>query len=183
MFSLNVVKIKSPNTQLSNEERLISLMEQYGASLNKLAFTYLKDWARSEDVVQEVFMSCYKNLDDFREESAYRTWLYRITVNQCIDIIRKKNLLDYFSIKELKEYFIKKDNSAENEMLKKNDEHDLAKHVMSLPLKYREVVVLFYYEDLSINEISLITNINVQTIKTRLKRAKEQLKKSYERGN
>ncbi|ANC77386.1 hypothetical protein ABE65_011465 [Fictibacillus phosphorivorans] len=138
---MNVVKFKSPNTQLSNEERLISLMEQYGASLNKLAFTYLKDWARSEDVVQEVFMSCYKNLDDFREESAYRTWLYRITVNKCIDIIRKKNLLDYFSVKELKEYLIKKDNSAENEMLKKNDEYDLAKHVMSLPLKYREVMV------------------------------------------
>lgn len=157
-------------------------MEQYGTSLNKLAFTYLKDWTKAEDVVQEVFISCYKNLDEFREEAAYRTWLYRITVNKCIDLTRKKNILDYFSVKELKSYFFKKGDSAENEVVKKKDYEELANYVMSLPLKYREVIVLFYYEGLSINEISLITNINVQTIKTRLKRAKDQLKKAYERG-
>jgi RNA polymerase sigma-70 factor, ECF subfamily len=163
------------------EEKLVILMEQYGASLNKIAFTYLKDWGKAEDVVQEVFISCYKSLDDFREEAAYKTWLYRITVNKCIDQTRKKRLFDYFSVNELRDLFMKTNQSAESEVFLHTDKHELANAVMNLPIKYREVVVLYYYECLSIKEIAHITDLNAQTVKTRLKRAKEQLRRMYER--
>jgi RNA polymerase sigma-70 factor, ECF subfamily len=163
------------------EEKLVILMEQYGASLNKIAFTYLKDWGKAEDVVQEVFISCYKSLDDFREEAAYKTWLYRITVNKCIDQTRKKRLFDYFSVNELRDLFMKTNQSAESEVFLHTDKHELANAVMNLPIKYREVVVLYCYECLSIKEIAHITDLNAQTVKTRLKRAKEQLRRMYER--
>lgn len=156
-------------------------MEQYGASLNKVAFTYLKDWSKAEDVVQEVFISCYKNFDNFREEAAYKTWLYRITINKCIDQTRKKRLFDYFSVNELRDLFMKTNQSAESEVLLHTDNQELADAVMNLPIKYREVIVLYYYECLSIKEVAHIIDLNVQTVKTRLKRAKEQLRRIYER--
>jgi RNA polymerase sigma-70 factor, ECF subfamily len=164
------------------EEKLVFLMEQYGTSLNKIAYTYLKDWGKAEDVVQEVFISCYKSLENYREEASYKTWLYRITVNKCIDQTRKKRLFDYFSFNELRDLFIKTNQSAESEVFLHSDKHELADAVMNLPIKYREVVVLFYYECLSIKEIAHITDLNAQTVKTRLKRAKEQLRRMYERS-
>jgi RNA polymerase sigma-70 factor, ECF subfamily len=166
----------------SKEEKLAFLMEQYGASLNKIAYTYLKDWGKAEDVVQEVFISCYKSLDNFREEASYKTWLYRITVNKCIDQTRKKRLFDYFSVNELRNLIIKTNQSAESEVFLQTDKHELANAVMKLPIKYREVVVLYYYECLSIKEVSHITELNAHTVKTRLKRAKEQLRRTYERS-
>jgi RNA polymerase sigma-70 factor, ECF subfamily len=156
-------------------------MEQYGASLNKIAYTYLKDWGKAEDVVQEVFISCYKSLENYREEASYKTWLYRITVNKCIDQTRKKRIFDYFSVNELRDLFINTNQSAESEVFLHTDKHELANAVMNLPIKYREVVVLYYYEYLSIKEIAHITDLNAQTVKTRLKRAKEQLRRMYER--
>jgi RNA polymerase sigma-70 factor, ECF subfamily len=73
LFWLNELRKNETFSSHNNEEKLVFLMEQYGASLNKIAFTYLKDWGKAEDVVQDVFISCYKNLDNFREEAAYKT--------------------------------------------------------------------------------------------------------------
>jgi RNA polymerase sigma-70 factor, ECF subfamily len=181
LFWLNELRKNETFSSHNNEEKLVFLMEKYGASLNKIAFTYLKDWGKAEDVVQDVFISCYKNLDNFREEAAYKTWLYRITVNKCIDQTRKKRLFDYFSTNELRDLFIKSHQSAESEVFIHSDNQELADAVMNLPIKYREVVVLYYYECLSIKEIAHITDLNAQTVKTRLKRAKEQLRRMYER--
>jgi RNA polymerase sigma-70 factor, ECF subfamily len=129
-----------------------------------------------------VFISCYKSLENYREEASYKTWLYRITINKCIDQTRKKRIFYYFSVNELRDLFIKTNQSAESEVFLHTDKHELANAVMNLPVKYREVVVLYYYECLSIKEIAHITFLNAQTVKTRLKRAKEQLRRTYERS-
>ncbi|WP_226536220.1 sigma factor [Fictibacillus halophilus] len=66
----------------NREEMIIWLMEEYSQSLVRVAYTYVKQEQLAEDIVQEVFVKCYKNLHLFRQESSYKTWLYRHSVSR-----------------------------------------------------------------------------------------------------
>jgi RNA polymerase sigma factor (sigma-70 family) len=73
--------------QFSNKDDiLIYLINEYGTMVKRLAFSYVKDKSLAEDFSQEVFIAAYKNLDSFKGESSYKTWIYRITINRSKDI-------------------------------------------------------------------------------------------------
>lgn len=166
------------NELLAQNQLLESLIDEYGTELKRLAFLYVKDKSLAEDILQEVFISCYQNLDSFRKDSSYKTWLIRITVNKSKDALKKWSLRNIFyraSVKETADF-----STPEDHLMKKTGDDYLAMQVMSLPLKLREVIILFYYEDLSLVEISSILNINLNTVKSRLFRAKSTLKEAME---
>ncbi|TYS69538.1 RNA polymerase sigma factor [Sutcliffiella horikoshii] len=148
----------------------------------KFAFTYVKDWAVAEDISQEVFIKVYKNIATFNRDSKLRTWLFSITANQCKDYLRKsgkttKWLNDFF--KGLQK---QNDENPENILLEHEEKKSIGKALLSLPVKYREVLVLYYYEDLSTEEIAKLLHINSSTIRSRLERGRKQLKKWSEGG-
>jgi RNA polymerase sigma factor (sigma-70 family) len=94
--------IVNPNlneiTNLSKEDQIVWLMEEYGDMVIRLAFTYVKQKQLAEDISQEVFISCYKNLTTFQNKSSYKTWIYRITVNKCKDLLRSWSFKNLFII-------------------------------------------------------------------------------------
>ncbi|MFS0863784.1 sigma-70 family RNA polymerase sigma factor [Fredinandcohnia sp. 179-A 10B2 NHS] len=157
------------------------IMNTYGLSLKKLAYTYLKDWQKAEDVVQDVFITCYTKIDSFRGECSLKTWIYRITINKCKDNLKssafKTGFLDSFLLSKL----ISKDKNPEEAVLQGSEMDTLSSHVLQLPVKYREVVILRYFDELSVPEISQLLVLNQNTIRTRLKRARLLLKKALER--
>ncbi|MFL0583836.1 sigma-70 family RNA polymerase sigma factor [Solibacillus silvestris] len=168
-------------SELTREEKIEWLMNEYGENVVRLAFTYTKQKQLSEDIAQEVFIKCYENLDNFRNESSYKTWLYRITVNLCKDKLRSWSLKNII----LTEFFSKimsPNKSPEMELVGLEEKRLVAEKILSLPLKYREVIILYYYEEMSYNQISDFLNLSIQTIKSRLHRARVLLKKSLE-GN
>ena len=73
--------------------------------------------------------------------------------------------------------------SMEEQVISKFEDIELSKKVLALPTKYREIIIMFYYEELKMKEIQTLTNLNVDTIKTRLRRGKQLLQKNVERGN
>ncbi|HEY4552070.1 MAG TPA: sigma-70 family RNA polymerase sigma factor, partial [Bacillaceae bacterium] len=75
--------------EISKDLLLRNLMNCYGDDLKRLAYLYVRDYGQCEDIIQEVFISCYKHLDSFRKESSYKTWLIRITINKCRDYQRR----------------------------------------------------------------------------------------------
>ncbi|MFG6497024.1 sigma-70 family RNA polymerase sigma factor [Fictibacillus sp. UD] len=167
----------------SKEEMIIWLMNEYGQSLVRVAFTYVKQEQLAEDIVQEVFIKCYKNLHLFRQESSYKTWLYKITINQCKDVMKSwsfKNLILYnFTGFHSKPSY---DKSPEEEILFYEEAKHISSKVVSLPIKLREVIIFYYYEEMKIEQISDLLGINQNTVKSRLLRGKQQLKKKLERG-
>lgn len=90
------LKLVEVSSELSREERLEWLMNEYGENVARLAFTYTKQKQLAEDIAQEVFIKCYEHLDNFRNESSYKTWLYHITVNLCKDKLREVIILFYY---------------------------------------------------------------------------------------
>lgn len=162
---------------LDEREQIIDqLMHEYSDAILHLVYTYVKNRSTAEDLTQEIFIKCYEKLDQFNQQSTIKTWVYRIASNHCKDYLRSWHYRKITLSDKILDYIPSKSKHVEEEIIKNSEEDILTKAVMNLPLKYREVVFLHYYEELSLREISKITTVNINTLKTRLKRAKELLK-------
>jgi RNA polymerase sigma-70 factor, ECF subfamily len=166
----------------SDKEVLIQLMEQYGDMVLRIAYTYVKEKHLAEDISQEVFIKCYQSIHIFELRSSYRTWLYRITVNQCKDYVKSwsfRNLIPS-EVGMLEQTF--DIDTVSTHVIGQEDKNNLFKKVLKLPVKYREAVIFYYYEDLSVEEIAHVLNVKVNTVKTRLYRGRKQLMKTMKGG-
>jgi RNA polymerase sigma factor (sigma-70 family) len=164
----------------SKDELLTWLMEEYGDMVLRLAYTYVKQKQLAEDISQEVFISCYHHLNRFENRSSYKTWIYRITVNKCKDTLRSwsyKNI----TYKDMLVSLLKNGSkSTEAQLVDREEKEAIFEQVLHLPIKFREVIILFYYEELSIQEIAEMLNLNTNTIKTRLHRGRQALQVKME---
>lgn len=168
-----------PNTA-SKEELLTWLMEEYGDMVLRLAFTYVKQRQLAEDISQEVFISCYHHLDRFQNRASYKTWIYRITVNKCKDMLRSWSYKNITYKDMLVSLLQSGSKSAEAQLVDREEQEAIFEQVLHLPIKFREVLILFYYEELSIQEIAEMLNLNTNTIKTRLHRGRQALQVKME---
>jgi RNA polymerase sigma-70 factor (ECF subfamily) len=168
---------------------LEQLMAEYGTKVLHLAHFYLKDRHLAEDVTQEVFLKAYNHWHAFRGESAVYTWLYRITVNLCRDKARTawwRRLIPVADPRQGEEdrewEQIAPESTPEEVLLDKDQREQLLQLIHRLPDHYREVLLLYYYQDLSTVEIATVLETNENTVKTRLFRARQLLKESLLKG-
>ncbi|MGN8644650.1 sigma-70 family RNA polymerase sigma factor [Gracilibacillus sp. HCP3S3_G5_1] len=163
-------------TELEKEQLLEETMINYGDDLTRLAFQYVKDREIAKDMVQNTFIKCYQNLEQFRNEASIKTWLYRITINECKDHLKswynRKIQVKNFLENTLTSLFF----STEDKVMREEEQNTIRDCIFSLPYKYREVIFLYYYKSCTIEEIAIITEVNLNTVKTRLRRAKQRLK-------
>lgn len=158
------------------EQFLDQIMNDYSDGILHLVYTYVKNRTQAEDLTQEIFIKCYEKADQFHHLSSVKTWVYRVASNHCKDYLRSWHYRKITLSEKLADYLPSKTRQVEEDFMRKNEEQTLADAVFSLPIKYREVVFLHYYQELNLTEISKVTSVNVNTLKTRLKRAKELLK-------
>jgi len=158
-----------------NDFILEKLMIDYGNELVRLAFSYVKDAEIAKDMVQNTFIKCYKNLDSFRFDAQIKTWLYRITINECKDYLKSWN----YKMVHVKSFINETAKSilpsTEKTVLGKYNNEEIKDTIFSLPKVYREVVYLYYYDSLTTDEIANVLDVSVNTVKTRLRRAKQRL--------
>ena len=152
---------------------LEKIMIEYGNELVRLAFSYVKDVEIAKDMVQNTFIKCYKNLDSFRFDAQVKTWLYRITINECKDYLKSWN----YRMVQVKSFINETTKSilpsTEKAVIDKYSNEEIKDTIFSLPKVYREVVYLYYYDSLSTEEIANVLDLPVNTVKTRLRRAKQ----------
>jgi len=163
-------------SEAEQDEWLEEIMNDYGDRLTILAFSYLKDWGKAQEVVQDVFVTCYKMYKITPEIISFKSWIYRVTVNRCKDVLKSSLVKRVIVNNSLFAFLRSPEPSPEHTSIKKDERELVSEGVLSLQIKYREVIILYYYENLSILEISELLNTNQNTIKTRLKRSKAILK-------
>jgi RNA polymerase sigma-70 factor (ECF subfamily) len=156
--------------KMAPNERMTLLFNQYADSLLRLCFLYLKDRQLAEDAVQETFMSAYKSLDSFKFLSSEKTWLTRIAINVCKNIMRSKSYRE--PVLELNELIPAASGSSQETRITVSGE------IAKLPVKYREVILLYYYSELKTSEIAKLLKIPRTTVDYRLRQAKALLKKT-----
>lgn len=154
---------------------LEKIMIDYGNELVRLAFSYVNDAEIAKDLVQNTFIKCYKKLESFRFDAQIKTWLYRITINECKDYLKSwhyKMVRVKSFINETTKSIIP---STEKTVIENYNKEEIKDMIFSLPKVYREVVYLYYYDSLTSEEIASVLGISVNTVKTRLRRAKQRL--------
>lgn len=167
--------------EIEDKEDLIDeIMNKYGQEVLQLVYSYVNNKEVAEDVTQDIFVKCYKSLHTYKGNSNLKTWLWRIAINHCKDYLKSWYNKKVIVTEDDFTYMESQKESVEQIVIQNAEDSRLASAVMSLPIKYREVIYLFYYEELSIKEIATVIEVKENMIKTRLKKAKELLKKGLE---
>ncbi len=151
-------------------------IRNYGHDLKWLAYSYVKDHSIAEDITQEVFIKAYQKYSSFKENSSEKTWLFKITINLCKDHLKSS----YFRrvVRKGADLFknIPSDYSSPEEYaIDKSDDEELLNHVLQLEKKYREIIILYYFEEFQIKELAPMLAISENTVKTRLRRGRQLL--------
>lgn len=138
------------------------LVEAYQKPLLNLCYMHLRDRAQAEDAVQETFLKAYRALPAYRGDCSWKTWLTRIAINVCRDMMRSAwftRLNRFITPEDLPEHGAEDDQEAA----------ELADAVMRLPARHREVILLYYYQSMTMPEISAALGINASSVSRRLK--------------
>lgn len=155
-----------------DRERQNEITEKYFDMVYKLAVSQTKDIHYGEDVAGSVFLKFIQSNKDFESEEHIKAWLIRVTINTAKSIFSSSWHKKIVPL------------DAEIPIEMPEEESDVYSAVMSLPKKYRAVIHLFYYEDMSVIEIAEILKINQSTVRSQLHRGrallKEKLKGDYD---
>lgn len=134
----------------------------------RLAYSYVRNKENALDIIQDAIEKALKSIDRLTEIRYLKTWFYRIIVNTAIDFIRKHKKMTFMD-DDLLSYHLP---NVEDEL----EDIDLQEAINHLPLPYKSIIILRFFEDLQIDEISKITGLNINTVKTRLYAALKKLR-------
>lgn len=148
------------------QENFIGCVKRNNQRLFLIALSFTQNHSDAEDILQNVFLKLWKYEKTFESDTHIDKWLTLVCVNESKNYIkspfRKRNV----SLGEINEAYT----------FKEDDSYDLFNAVMSLPKKERIVIHLFYYEDMTIKDISSVLKVKESSVKTRLHRARKKLK-------
>ncbi len=137
-------------------------------AMYSLAFSIVRNEFDAGEIISESIYRAYRNSDTLKNENAFKPWILRIVHNTAVEMIRKNS-----KIIPMGENLEIVDDNPENEITTKIALRDAVNH---LKQPYRTVIVLFYYENLSVSKIAQITSTNVVTVKKQLSRARKMLR-------
>lgn len=155
---------------------LDELIHTYSDYLYRIAYSYVKDEQAAEEVVQDVFYKFYKTSAHFEGNAHIKTYLTRMIINRSYDYLRswkhRKNTI--FEVLHLSRP------GVDSDVLQQSEALTVFEAILTLPIKYREAIIFYYYEDLQIKEIADMLHCAESTIKSRLQRARALLKTSLQ---
>ncbi len=159
-----------------NDEAYEKIVNQYRDKMIQLTYVYLKNFEDARDASQDIFVKAYQKIGQFRKQSKFSTWLYRIAVNHCLDLIRKNKMKFSTNVCVFENIATNELSPAQNSDLLVRD--DLLKSaVQQLSTQQQIIIVLRYFENNSINEVATILKLSVGTIKATTSQAIQKLKK------
>lgn len=141
-------------------------VEKLKDSMFRTAFAILRNYEDTEDAIQRALLLAYEHLDSLRMFERFKPWLFRILTNECYKIINSRH--ECTNIDDIENLVYYNDNTGEKMWI--------WEAVLKLEEKYRSVIVLFYYEDMSIRNIARVLALSEANVKKRLSRAREKLK-------
>jgi RNA polymerase sigma-70 factor (ECF subfamily) len=185
---LNYVETRLAKLSRGGDRRAFAeLVELYKDKIYHLGYRMLNQKQEAEDVVQETFLRVYTNLERYDENQKFSTWIYRIATNLCIDRLRKRKP-SYSIDAEMTDgegsdwhSMLASDSvGPDEELILSETQQNIRQAIQTLPDKYKTVVILRYLHDMSLQEISDVLEMPVTTVKTRVHRGREFLRKKLD---
>ena len=153
--------------------KLEEVIAEHGDYLLRVAYLYVKNRGTAEDIVQDVFISFYQKQEQYRGDASLRTYLVKMTVNRSHDYLRswthkQINLFEKITGKST-------NYTPEQAVVEKVEKQELVEALFKLSVTYREVLILYYFEEMTTVEIAKLLDCPEATVRTRLQRARKQL--------
>ncbi len=198
IFELTINKFNDPDFEVVNavkrgdNEAFAELVEKYSHQVFALSIRILNDYEEAEDLTQEVFLKVYKNIGRFKGNSKFSTWLYQITYNAALNrlsYLKKRKHYDATSINETSVRREEEDygidipddkRTSEETVIGRETYNVIMQAINELPEEFRIVILLRDVEEKSYQEIAAILKVPEGTVKSRIHRAREILKKKLE---
>lgn len=145
--------------------------DRHADMLFRIAYSVVLSKEDAEDAIQEVFAKYVKNAPAFREREHEKAWFVRVTINQCRDTQRRRAIRSYTPLDEIIETPVADNKSA-----------SVLEQVLLLPSKYKTAIILYYFEDFSVENIAKALRITKSAVKMRLARGREYQKNEITKG-
>lgn len=156
-------------------ERLIQYILENQDRFYRVAYSYTRHQEDALDVVQSAVCKALEAYESIKNENAIKTWFYRILINECLTVLKKR-----------KRILLADDDSGREEVYYEKgyeQDDDLEKELGRLEFEVQEIIKLRFFEELSLKEISCITGLNLNTVKTKLYRGLKQLKENIKEAD
>ena len=171
MYTEEYIKNVLEKAEAGDSGAFAQLIRMNTQSMYKVAWAYLKNDEDVADAIQETILKCYEKLSTLKKDSYFKTWMIRILINNCNEMLRHKGRV--FPTMEMEEGIFEESGYVDCEW----------KEILaSLEEKYQVVMLLYYSKSLSVKEIAALLEISQNTVLTRLSRARKQLRAEYEGG-
>lgn len=157
------------------------IVEKYQNTIFKLCLSYLSNPEEAEDAAQDVFLRVYKSLHRFNLEKRFYTWLYTIALNHLKT--RYSRIIRFKEKTEAKKREQHPDEETPEESVEKQETtEELNRCVAALPASLKEVVILYYFDEKNVAEITEILGLSSESVKSRLHRARKKLREQLEKN-
>lgn len=156
---------------LTDNEEIDRIIREYGNAILRMSYLMLKDYHLAEDVVQDTLIQVIKKYNTLQDKNKEKAWIMKIAENQCRNQLRGQ----WF-----KKIVLYEENKEIDKEIVEIEEDNIISDVLKLKEKYREVILLYYYQELSIKEISTVLGKKESNVQQLLKRAREKLKEGIE---
>lgn len=179
IYRMRIKKAKEGDVKSFEE-----LVLEHEKIVYNVAFRMMNNEADSYDISQEAFIKAFKSIRNFNEQSSFSTWIYRITVNTCIDELRKRKGKETLSMDQelenddgsFKQQFEDGENTPEQKILEKEGQEEIVEALERLSTEHKSVLILRDLQGFSYDEIAETTGTTLGTVKSRISRARNQLK-------
>ncbi|WP_343216151.1 sigma-70 family RNA polymerase sigma factor [Clostridium mobile] len=151
-----------------DKENFNILIQNRKENIYKIAYSYVNNVDDALDIVQDVIYKALTSIDTLKNPQYFNTWLTRITINCSINHLRKSKKVVYMDESNIE--------GVDTNLNNREEIMDLRRELEKLDVKYKTVIILKYFEDMTLNEISQVLNLPISTVKTHLYRALEKLK-------
>lgn len=157
---------------IDEETDLIQFIQDHQDDFYRFCYSYVKDstMAMAMDIVQDAIVKAIENYSRLRKKEYIKTWFYRIMINECKLYLRKRKNYESFNEQEISQ-----------KQMDINTVLGVQQVMQNLPVQYKDIVYLRYYEDMTLEEISLTLHINMSTIKSRLYKALKMMRVDLEK--
>lgn len=152
------------------------LVMRYKDRVFTLALKMLKNREEAEETAQDVFVKCYQSLARFEGRSKFSTWLYRIAYHACIDALKRNR---QYTVSEdastFWESWVGEEDNALEQMVTQDRNATLRKAIDNLPTDEQTILMMHYFEELSLKEIATVVNLSLTNVKVKLHRSRKKL--------
>ena len=162
---------------MKNEKQFLEIYNEFSQLVYNLSLSYLQNIEDSKEATQDVFVKIHTKLEGFNNKSSLKTWIYRITINHCLDVIKSKNRkYRLFFTRENEDYDSKDFNHPGAKLESKEEMEKIFREINKLPEKQKTALILKTIEGIPQEEIATVMKMNEKAVESLLTRARKKLK-------